>query len=80
VDGGDIEGLVYRIVAEDPTPRVIALSESPAVAYAAFYAAAREAPERAIVLCKGRQVLSRWLRSQPPLAIEEGGATAQRGR
>ncbi|WP_243625873.1 hypothetical protein [Phenylobacterium hankyongense] len=40
--------------------QVVAVSLSPAIGYAAFYAASREFPGRAITLRHKSAVLSRW--------------------
>ncbi|RAK61638.1 hypothetical protein DJ021_00910 [Phenylobacterium hankyongense] len=58
------EDLPYRVEVWDPDGRfveqVVAVSLSPAIGYAAFYAASREFPGRAITLRHKSAVLSRW--------------------
>ncbi|MBV9510536.1 MAG: hypothetical protein JO303_09685 [Caulobacteraceae bacterium] len=60
-DGDD---LPFRVEiwdeAGDHVALVVAVSLSPAIGYAAFYAATREYPGRAITLRHKGRVLSRW--------------------
>ena len=60
--GGD--GLPYHIVLDDavrgPQGRVLAMSADPSVAYAAFYAAAREHPDETVLLTYKGRVINRW--------------------
>lgn len=58
------EDLPYRVELWDETgkfvERVVAVSLSPAIGYAAYYAATREFPGRAITLRHKASVVSRW--------------------
>jgi len=58
------EALQYRVEIWDETgaavEQVVAISLSPAIGYAAFYAATREFPGRAITLRHRERTLSRW--------------------
>jgi hypothetical protein len=62
------EDLPYRVELLDEAgeyvEQVVAVSLSPAIGYAAYYAAAKEYPDRTITLRHKGQVLSRWT-SQP---------------
>jgi len=61
---GEDEALQYRVEIWDETgaavEQVVAISLSPAIGYAAFYAATREFPGRAITLRHRERTLSRW--------------------
>ena len=68
---GDVGGfqqgesdLLYKVEVFDEdgafVERILAVSVSPAIGYAAFYAAIREYPARAITLRHRASVLSRW--------------------
>lgn len=58
------EDLPYRVEVWDETGKfveqVVAVSVSPAIGYAAYYAATREFPGRTITLRHKSSVLSRW--------------------
>ena len=58
------EDLAYRVEVWDETgsfpERLIAITVTASIGYAAFYAAAREYPGRAITLSSNGHVLSRW--------------------
>lgn len=58
------EDLPYKVEVWDETGRfveaVVAVSLSPAIGYAAYYAATREYSEREITLRHNSTVLSRW--------------------
>lgn len=60
-DGDD---LPYKVEVWDETGKfveqVVAVSVSPAIGYAAYYAATREYPGRAITLRHRAAVISRW--------------------
>lgn len=60
----DGEDLPYKVEVWDETgrfvERVVAVSVSPAIGYAAYYAATREFPGRAITLRHKASVISRW--------------------
>lgn len=60
----DGEDLPYRVEVWDELGEhvevVVAVSLSPAIGYAAYYAATREYPGRAITLRHRRRILSRW--------------------
>ena len=60
-DGDD---LPYRVEvwdeAGDQVELIVAVSLSPAIGYAAFYAATREYPGRAVTLRHLKRVISRW--------------------
>lgn len=61
VEGDD---LPYKVEVWDEggafVERVVAVSASPAIGYAAYYAAVREYPGRAITLRHKSSVISRW--------------------
>lgn len=61
-DGDD---LPYRVEVWDAAgefvEQVVAVSLSPAIGYAAYYAATREYPDRSITLRHKAQVISRWV-------------------
>jgi len=53
----------YAVEAEGPgwnAPRTLAMTNSIAIGYAAFHAAARERPDAEIILRCGDMILSRW--------------------
>jgi hypothetical protein len=58
------DDLPYRVEVWDEAghyvERVVAVSASPAIGYAAYYAATREFPGRAITLRHNKAVISRW--------------------
>lgn len=58
------EDLPYKVEVWDETGRyveqVVAISVSPAIGYAAYYAAGREFPGRVITLRHKSRVISRW--------------------
>lgn len=58
------DDLPYKVEVWDETGKfveqVVAVSVSPAIGYAAFYAATREYPGRAITLRHRASVISRW--------------------
>jgi hypothetical protein len=58
------EDLPYKVEVWDEggkfVEQVVAVSVSPAIGYAAYYAATREFPGRAIILRHKASVLSRW--------------------
>jgi hypothetical protein len=58
------DDLPYKVEVWDPTSTfvevVVAVSLSPAIGYAAYYAATREYPGRAITLRHKSAVISRW--------------------
>jgi hypothetical protein len=58
------EDLPYKVEVWDETGKfveqVVAVSVSPAIGYAAYYAATREFPGRAITLRHNKAVISRW--------------------
>jgi hypothetical protein len=58
------EDLPYKVEVWDETGRfveqVVAVSVSPAIGYAAYYAATREYPGRGITLRHKSHVISRW--------------------
>jgi hypothetical protein len=64
--GFPLEGdeLPYKVEVWDPSgqfvERVVAISASPAIGYAAFYAATREYAHRATTLRHKTRVISRW--------------------
>lgn len=61
---GEGEDLPYKVEVWDEAgtavERVVAVSLSPAIGYAAYYAATREYPGRAITLRYKSGVISRW--------------------
>lgn len=61
---GEGDDLPYRVEVWDDTGKfveqVVAVSVSPAIGYAAYYAATREYPGRAITLRHKAAVISRW--------------------
>jgi hypothetical protein len=61
---GEGEDLPYKVEVWDETgqfvEQVVAVSVSPAIGYAAYYAATREYPGRAITLRHRSAVISRW--------------------
>ncbi len=56
--------MTYRVELcagpDETVERTIAEASHPSIAYAAFYAATREYPERLILLRRRGDVLSRW--------------------
>ena len=60
----ELEDLPYRVEVWDEAgtliEQVVAVSVSPAIGYAAYYAATREYPGRAITLRHKATVISRW--------------------
>ena len=60
----DSEDLPYKVEVWDETGKfidqVVAVSVSPAIGYAAYFAATREYPGRAITLRHKSTVISRW--------------------
>lgn len=58
------DDLPYKVEVWDPTGEavelVVAISVSPVIGYAAYYAATREYPGRAITLRHKGSVISRW--------------------
>ena len=58
------EDLPYKVEVWDEggkyVEQVVAVSDSPAIGYAAYYAATREFPGRAITLRHKSSVISRW--------------------
>ena len=58
------EDLPYKVEVWDETGKfveqVVAISASPAIGYAAYYAATREFPGRTVTLRHKASVLSRW--------------------
>ena len=60
----DGEDLPYKVeIWDEPAEtvvQVVAVTASPAIGYAAFYAATREFPGRAITLRHDGRVISRW--------------------
>ncbi|HEX3699558.1 MAG TPA: hypothetical protein VHV27_02680 [Phenylobacterium sp.] len=60
----DSEDLPYKVEVWDATgqfvEQVVAVSVSPAIGYAAYFAATREYPGRAITLRHRSAVISRW--------------------
>lgn len=58
------DDLPYRVEVWDSTgefvEHVVAVTLSPAIGYAAYYAARREYPDRSITLRHKTQVISRW--------------------
>ena len=58
------EDLPYKVEVWDDAgalvEQVVAISVSPAIGYAAYYAATREYPGRAITLSHKGRVISRW--------------------
>jgi hypothetical protein len=60
----DSEDLPYKVEiwdeAAETITQVVAVTASPAIGYAAFYAATREYPGRAITLRHDGRVISRW--------------------
>jgi len=60
----DAEDLPYKVEVWDESGKfvdqVVAVSVSPAIGYAAYFAATREYPGRAITLRHKSTVLSRW--------------------
>ena len=63
-DPGEGEDLPYRVEVWDEAGRfveqVAAVSISPTIGYAAYYAAAREFPDRVVTLRHKATVISRW--------------------
>lgn len=61
---GDREDLPYKVEVWDAAGKyieqVVAVSVSPAIGYAAYFAATREFPGRAITLRHKASVISRW--------------------
>lgn len=61
---GEGEDLAYKVEVWDDAglfvEQVVAMSVSPAIGYAAYYAATREFPGRAITLRHRARVISRW--------------------
>jgi hypothetical protein len=61
---GDDEDLPYKVEVWDETgefvEQVVAISVSPTIGYAAYFAAAREYPGRAVTLRHRSAVISRW--------------------
>lgn len=60
----DSEDLPYKVeiwdAAAETVTQVVAVTASPAIGYAAFYAATREFPGREITLRHDGRVISRW--------------------
>jgi hypothetical protein len=61
---GEGDDLPYKVEVWDPAgnfvEQVVAVSVSPAIGYAAYYAATREFPGRSITLRHKSAVISRW--------------------
>jgi hypothetical protein len=58
------DDLAYKVEVWDETGKfveqVVAVSATPAIGYAAYYAAAREYPGRSITLRHRKAIVSRW--------------------
>ena len=58
------DDLAYRVEVWDETEefveQVVAVSSTPAIGYAAYYAAAREYPGRCVTLRHRKAIISRW--------------------
>lgn len=63
------DDLPYKVEVWDQSgqfvEQVVAVGASPAIGYAAFYAATREYADRAITLRHLNRVISRWASQQP---------------